>query len=184
MFNQDKGRLVVILQDCRDGKNAKGMYGIHEGDWPIAWSYVGRDGSGEIEYTPENEQILRKYGMIPCDEMNDRTAAILFERHGIKLPFAKGSDINKQMSAFNLLEEYRAEILSEVPGEYFPHTNPRIRLEDGSTIWGYECWWKPMDARVSAEEMEQVLADGEKGIELHCNLIRKLIQMELSGAGE
>ena len=23
----------------------------------------------------------------------------------------------------------------------FPHENPRIRLDDGSMIWGCQCWW-------------------------------------------
>lgn len=23
------------------------------------------------------------------------------------------------------------------------HGNPRIKLEDGKTVWGYECWWRP-----------------------------------------
>lgn len=27
---------------------------------------------------------------------------------------------------------------------YPGHTNPRIELDDGSIIWGYECWWKPV----------------------------------------
>lgn len=26
---------------------------------------------------------------------------------------------------------------------WFEIDNPRIRLEDGSTIWGAECWWQP-----------------------------------------
>ena len=32
--------------------------------------------------------------------------------------------------------EFRVEGLS------FP--NPRIRLQDGSVVWGCECWWKPV----------------------------------------
>jgi len=23
------------------------------------------------------------------------------------------------------------------------HRNPRIKLDDGRTVWGYQCWWGP-----------------------------------------
>lgn len=26
------------------------------------------------------------------------------------------------------------------------HGNPRIKLEDGKTVWGYECWWRPAES--------------------------------------
>ncbi len=26
---------------------------------------------------------------------------------------------------------------------YFPDTNPRIKLDNGDTVWGFECWWGP-----------------------------------------
>jgi len=35
---------------------------------------------------------------------------------------------------------------------------PRLRLEDGSTLWGYECWWLPL---TEAEQAEQA-AKGEE----------------------
>lgn len=24
-------------------------------------------------------------------------------------------------------------------------SNPRIKLDSGKTVWGYECWWSPVD---------------------------------------
>lgn len=39
-------------------------------------------------------------------------------------------------------------------------TNPRIRLEDGSTIWGAECWWSLIgDDDPPMEVLEQGLKD-------------------------
>ena len=33
---------------------------------------------------------------------------------------------------------------AEVPG--MPgYLNPRITLDDGTVIWGYQCWWKPIE---------------------------------------
>ena len=37
--------------------------------------------------------------------------------------------------------------------------NPRIRLQDGSVIWGYECWWHPVD---QAGPLPQMQAELEK----------------------
>lgn len=41
------------------------------------------------------------------------------------------------------------EVLSFGPGLYvgdeqppgFPFDNPKINLDDGSVVWGYQCWW-------------------------------------------
>jgi len=30
------------------------------------------------------------------------------------------------------------------------HANPRIKLDNGATVWGYECWWR------SAEEFDGI----------------------------
>lgn len=30
------------------------------------------------------------------------------------------------------------------PREHFCSVNPRIKLPDGSRIWGHECWWIPV----------------------------------------
>lgn len=28
----------------------------------------------------------------------------------------------------------------------FPLPNPKLELDDGSIVWGYQCWWGPEDA--------------------------------------
>jgi hypothetical protein len=29
--------------------------------------------------------------------------------------------------------------------------NPRIKLDSGKTVWGYECWWSPVDQKMEDE---------------------------------
>lgn len=33
------------------------------------------------------------------------------------------------------------------PGDEWPegYKNPRIKLDDGGTVWGYQCWWGAED---------------------------------------
>lgn len=38
-----------------------------------------------------------------------------------------------------------------IPGE-FGATNPRIVLDSGKVIWGYECWWEPILQEEETEE--------------------------------
>ena len=28
--------------------------------------------------------------------------------------------------------------------------NPRIVLDSGAVLWGYECWWEPLDSTVAS----------------------------------
>ena len=35
--------------------------------------------------------------------------------------------------------------------------NPRIRLQDGSVIWGYECWWNPVSTSGPLPQMQEEL---------------------------
>ena len=48
---------------------------------------------------------------------------------------------------------------------WFPTDNPRIRLEDGSVIWGDECWWRP------AEDAPP-LAEAQEDLEKHKTVLR------------
>ncbi len=37
------------------------------------------------------------------------------------------------------------EGLAEEVGEFCPGiANVRITLDDGTVLWGYECWWEPL----------------------------------------
>jgi hypothetical protein len=48
--------------------------------------------------------------------------------------------------------------------------NPRIRLQDGSVIWGYECWWTPV--RVAGP-----LPDEQRALEAHKTIWRAAIAL-------
>lgn len=46
------------------------------------------------------------------------------------------------MAPFGYTWEEFDEIAKEVGRSNVEHpTNPRIRLDDGSVVWGQECWW-------------------------------------------
>lgn len=38
---------------------------------------------------------------------------------------------------------------------YIPNNNPRIRLPDGSVIWGAECWWGEAEGAPPLEEAQR-----------------------------
>lgn len=37
-------------------------------------------------------------------------------------------------------------LISETPIEGLPFTTPKIQLDSGRIIYGYECWWTPVSA--------------------------------------
>ena len=45
----------------------------------------------------------------------------------------------------NPIPEMTRENPKPGPAFWFANNNPRIRLEDGSTIWGCQCWWTLID---------------------------------------
>lgn len=52
------------------------------------------------------------------------------------------------------------------PDEYPTYANPKITLDDGSVIWGYECWWTPIytDAgRAYVDRMRAVREEADHG---------------------
>lgn len=53
---------------------------------------------------------------------------------------------------------------------YVPNDNPRIRLEDGSHIWGYECWWGPAEG---APPLEAAQAETDAWLGALLSLLKK-----------
>lgn len=51
----------------------------------------------------------------------------------------------------------------------FPTDNPRMRLSDGSEIWGYECWWNDADKTPP-------LAEAQADLELHKQVIVAMME--------
>lgn len=49
--------------------------------------------------------------------------------------------------------------------------NPRIRLENGTAIWGCECWWTPIEKAMPLEEEQATL-------EVHKAFLRWLFGMD------
>lgn len=57
------------------------------------------------------------------------------------------------------------------PAEYWmPITNPRIRLADGSHIWGDECWWSP--------KIDASMAELQKEVDLFREVYAAMIEAE------
>lgn len=54
---------------------------------------------------------------------------------------------------------YEGEFMVQIEdnGGLVEFPNPRIRLEDGSVIYGIECWWKPVDDGYTLEESQRLL---------------------------
>jgi len=55
--------------------------------------------------------------------------------------------------------------------------NPRIRLDDGSVIWGDECWWKPVEAE------PQDLDKAREEIEMFTSLYKAMVEDVVSSDG-
>lgn len=53
--------------------------------------------------------------------------------------------------------------------------NPRIRLDDGSMIWGYQCWWAPV---------EGLPDDATEQLEAHKAAMRDLLHAVAQGEGK
>jgi hypothetical protein len=41
------------------------------------------------------------------------------------------------------------------PREHLFEVNPLLTLDDGSKLWGYQCWWVPLD---HVKELERLVA--------------------------
>lgn len=146
----EPGTRVLIIEDCRDGSPATGQVGVYEGEQLrkaivrlvdsgkeyLYWPFV----NGEIEFSGGTLKGKPLVSVIPFwaprDYMNHPV--------GEGFPIVRGSDPPSPFWFFSL--------------------NPRIRLADGSVIWGDECWWgdaetaPPLDEAVKdLEEHKTVL---------------------------
>jgi len=48
------------------------------------------------------------------------------------------------------------------------YTNPRITLDDGTVIWGFECWWTPQTTdlgKMRDAELDQASADFHRAVD-------------------
>lgn len=87
------------------------------------------DRVGAIESMDEREVRLFGYGVYNGDQ-----EISVHEMLGISREFLE-QEVDRMMANGDLKEDF----------EYVT-TNPQIQLDDGSIIWGYQCWWGPEDA--------------------------------------
>lgn len=120
------GEPVLIVEDCRDGSPATGLTATYEGDLPRSVIVVINNMDEFREYDYEQfvsgairtiEDILPLCQIIPFWQVRPEQVSPI--EGG---PVVTGSD-----------PEFC----------WFPRTNPKFKLPDGSFIWGDECWWKP-----------------------------------------
>jgi hypothetical protein len=60
------------------------------------------------------------------------------------------------------------------PLEMFPGfmtDNPRIRLDSGETVWGWECWWGPEEK--FKQELEKFTAGGGHIVNVSIEAVRR-----------
>lgn len=170
MFNQDKGKLALIVKDCRDGEPATGKHGICEGDIPIRFTFKKPGESYKTcEYSEENENLLIACGFVHMNTLTDMAAKDL----GLTLPMH--GDGPETQEAFKKHWNRLNELEEQYPF-YFESTNPRILLEDGSRIWGCECWWKTVESKIPDDKLQEVLEAGEKSIEGFCQVFKALLE--------
>lgn len=151
MFGMNKpGMRVLISRDCREGEPATGKYGTMEGDFPLTVSFGYQPTENDETKWADGEW---DYGKYKSGELKLKTDG----RHA--------------KDVFIEWEQGQPQ-----PRPYFAmvHTNPRIRLDDGSVIWGAECWWGPAkegdgltleEAQKRTDETIEVLQALAKAIE-------------------
>lgn len=124
----EPGTRVIIVRDVRkDVVSATGQVGVYEGE--TVFCVQAMDAGEWKELKPEvleQEWFCSKYPKCDkdfLDELQKRTA---------------DDPMPDSFLAFN---EVAAWYKKHNVCYHFVDTAPRIRLEDGSFIFGYQCWW-------------------------------------------
>jgi hypothetical protein len=125
------GDKVLIIEDCREGGQAAGQIGIYEGDFP--------------------HTVVLSIG----GEDGFLNGEWLFEDYESGKLVANGGTPIKDI--YPLWEKGTPKPTGRFA---MAMDNPRIRLNDGSVIWGCQCWWG--DAATAPATLEEAQADLEK----------------------
>lgn len=147
------GDRVLIIQDCRDGSPATGQHGVYEGDKPWGIWLVGpADEDGRCAVGPEYHHDDYESGAVELRHVLRDDPDFVKQCRVTGMAFTPAKDI------WPVQQEGDGP-----PGELFavPHLNPRIRLDDGSVIWGIECWWRSLEEE-PAYDMEEEVASLEE----------------------
>jgi len=124
------GSRVLVSEDCREWGKATGQYGVYEGDFPltVVFGYQSGD-NANAEWKPgEYSYEAYKDGSLKLADGRPVSAVYREWLHGEPCP---------------------------LPFFAMPMENPRIRLDDGSVIWGCQCWWGEADDGVTLEEAQE-----------------------------
>lgn len=150
------GDKILIIEDCREGSPATGQVGIYEGEFPREATIRGLGFWREYSYDVFIEGKVRftagEFTLAPL------VNHIPFWSPGNREPHPKGEGHPITAS------------LEPSPPYWFPTNNPRIKLSDGSVIWGDECWWG--DAKTAPPTLEEAQTD----LEDHKTVLRGLVQ--------
>lgn len=144
------GTKVLIIEDCRDGGPATGQVGVYEGDFSRGAVVRFEDRSIEYCFDEFVKGSIRYTGGLFIGR--------LVVDH---VPYWSPSGQPHPVSDSHPITHAKEPA---VPF-WFDTTNPRIRLPDGSVIWGDECWWgdaetaPPLDeAQAGLKQHKAVLA--------------------------
>lgn len=149
------GDKVLIIEDCREGSPATGQVGVYAGEFPRGAIVFLEGGARELYY---DEFISGDLRFIRGEwEGKSLVDMIPFWSPENREPHPKGEGHLVTASP------------DPSPPYWFPSTNPRIRLPDGSVIWGDECWWG--EAK-NAPPLEEAQAD----LEDHKTVLRGMAQ--------
>ena len=140
------GTRVLIIEDCREGGRVTGQIGVYEGDFP--YSVIVANGGVHSEH--EYEQFMQwnqQERPIPSIEGVDFKDDPRPQRPAEDADEATTKEWMVTWDAW--WERNRVRMVY-----YGVNNNPRILLEDGSVIWGAECWWGTADDAPPLEEAQ------------------------------
>lgn len=132
------GTRVVAIRDSKDGTVNIYGYGVYAGDFP-------RPGSGQ--WSDEQWQLVRD----AIVKMDGRAES--FDQAIIDWQVSEGQ-LTAEEGAAKLAElaqrrsAEQARPLDERARATLERMdlNPRIDLDNGTSVWGFMCWWGPIDA--------------------------------------
>lgn len=150
---------MLIIEDCREGAPATGKTGIYEGDFPVGVYFVlGEDVSQQYSFD-KYEQGTLWLGHLP--------ARFHFAITGRNMKAAMDAAERPVKECYPIWQTGTEQPAGPCA---MTHDNPRIRLDDGSVIWGYQCWWRSLE-----EEPAHDMTDEQANLETTKGAIRDLV---------
>lgn len=150
------GAKVLITKDIRDAGTASGQVGIYEGDFPLTVVF----GYG----ASKDADVVWVDGEFMYEDYKKATAVIeaVTTKDGVVHELKEPKPINE------VFVEWVRGQARPVPFFAMSFHNPRIRLPDGSVIWGAECWWEEYTDGLT-------LDDSQKHLEGHLEMLRGIV---------